>query len=307
MRFVTLTVNPSIDWHLRVESLSRGEIACARKETSYPGGKGVNVSRILHSLGGDTLALCTAGGISGHELVELMKRESLPHEIVPIKGVTRRNLLIEENDGRRIKINTVGPRIGMDEAQKIFELVMASVSTDSVLFLCGSLPPGMVSDFYRSIMAGVKNSRILTALDTSGPALVEGIGMSPGVIKMNLRELSFYLGRAVTSLDEASRAGELWELAASSELLISGGAEGAMIYGGGKRWGGSSQKKAPSMAVGAGDALLGGYVMKRSQGASLPDSLAFALALATATALAPAHELAGEAATYRNEISLSML
>jgi 1-phosphofructokinase len=309
MRFLTLTVNPSIDWYFVVNKRERGEIAMASGETRFPGGKGINAARILNRLGCETLALCAAGGASGNEFKSLLLKESLPHEVIGIQHETRRNLVMEELQGTRRKINFPGPRISPDEALKIHAMVMKHAAPGDMLLISGSLSPGMAVDFYRNIIKEVRSRKVLTALDTSGPALREAAAEKPDVIKMNLKELSSFLEEKIVSLDEAFQSGALLEHGRHRELLISAGNEGALLYAMQGCWRGSSPLTAEQMVVGCGDALLAGYVAARFRGATCPEALAFALSLATATAFAPVHELAGEkeASLYREGIVVAKL
>ena len=163
---VTLTLNPSLDRTLALESLRRGEVLRATSARIDPGGKGVNVTRVLRAFGVGSHAVIPCAGPDGEELVRLLQNAGVPVTEVPVAGWTRSNITLVEADGRATKVNAPGGALSQEEVALLAETVVGRCvpsGTDSVsavgdaradpgadLFpsraswavLSGSLPPG---------------------------------------------------------------------------------------------------------------------------------------------------------------------
>lgn len=295
MKFVTITPNPSIDWTLYVSSLSLRGMVKAEKEDVACGGKGINVARVLHRMGENTLAIFPCGGHSGQDLIDAATGEGLPFDAVSISGAIRRNVVaVDEANGEVLKINTPGPRLSEDEWQELLTKAVDSCDEGDWAVAGGSLPPGVPEDFYRWISGRLRDKGAMMALDASGPPLERALNfpgiIRPHVVKVNLAELSGLWSTSLISLKSVWSQG--YRFAEGSEYLVSHGARGALVLSCRGCWIGYSTKTAARYVVGGGDSLLAGYVKKRQQDVPEDESLRFALACATATALAPLHRLA---------------
>jgi len=293
MRFLTFTANPALDWCITVNSLTEGGVLTAVSETVHPGGKGVNVARILHRLGKQVIALYPGGGFSCAEHSSLLAAEGVPHKIFPVPGALRRNVVITAcQTAESFKINSHGTAFPADREEELKSWILSCCSEGDWLILSGSLAPGLSQGFYREIIEKSRQSGITTVLDSSGIPLREGINANPHIAKPNMIELSTMTGHKLTTLDQAESNTEVRTVAARTELLVSGGREGALLFVKDGIWRGRCNNAVTHLTVGGGDSLLGGYCASRAEGEPPAEALNHAIAAASATTIAPTHQLA---------------
>jgi len=293
MRFVTFTANPALDWCITVDSLTEGGISAAASETVHPGGKGVNVARILHRLGKQVMAIYPGGGFSCGEHSSLLAAEGVPHHIFPVPGTLRRNVVITAGHAEEtFKINSPGAAFPAENEEELKSWILSKCSGGDWLILSGSLAPGFSQGFYREMIEKSRQSGITTVLDSSGIPLREGIDAEPHIAKPNMTELSTMIGQTFATMEQVEKHSSVQAMAAHTELLVSGGREGALLFAKDGIWRGRCDTAVPHLIVGGGDSLLGGYCASRAEGDSPAEALHHAIAAASATAFAPPHQLA---------------
>lgn len=271
---VTVTPNPSLDRTELVEGFTRGEVHRAVSTRLDPGGKGVNVSRALAAAGTPTVAVLPAGGPAGERLGELLAPSGVPVVGVPIAGSTRSNIAVVEPDGTTTKINELGPELSPLELRAVEHRVTALAQSAEWVVLSGSLPRGVASDFYARLVRSLEGTRV--AVDTSGAALAEAVEASPDLIKPNREELAELAGRPLpTENDIVAFCAEL----PVTTVLVSLGAQGALLIQNGEAWHATAPPVDVRSTVGAGDALLAGFLHAGAKG---PDALRTAVAYGTA-------------------------
>jgi 1-phosphofructokinase len=281
---VTLTANPSVDRTVEVDALVRGAVLRARASRVDPGGKGVNVSRALAANGRNTCAVLPAGGWEGDQLAALLAPEGVPVALVPVGGSIRANVSVVEPDGTVTKLNEPGPTLSEAELEAVAVATVAAAADADWVAIAGSLPPGAPVDLYARLTRRLAPLAVRVAVDTSGPPLVGALAAAPDLIKPNREELAEAAGRPVTTLGEAvAAAGELRRRGARA-VLASLGADGALLVDGAGTVHGEAAVPRPRSAVGAGDALLAGFL---AGGGSGPDALAEALAWGAAATSLP--------------------
>ena len=289
---VTVTLNPSLDEWVYLPRLRLGELNRAERAVRYPGGKGLNVSRVVHELGGKTLAVALAGGPDGRILAELLRQQRIPYRFIDVPGSTRNNYHIHTTRPRALtQINTPGPRVSRRVFTTIERLVGRLSAGAACVVLSGSLPPGLPMSTYQRLMA--RDCRPLTVLDTSGPALRAGLAAAPWLIKPNRQEAEELLGHALGRLADVARAARALTRRGPRLVLISLGAGGAVL---------ASQAHAAVLwaappavpvdsAVGAGDSLVAGFVLGWRRTHSLREALRLGVACGAACAMTPGTEL----------------
>ena len=256
----TVTPNPSVDWTLEIPTLVRGGVHRITGQQQEPSGKGVNVARALTRNGVPSVAVLPIGGPEGAELELLLRAEHVAYVPVPVAGSVRVNISLTEPDGTATKINAVGPTFGEEETQLLLSAAAAAAEGAAWLLGSGSLPPGMNADFYARLGAAIHGSGTRMALDSSGPALVAGLQAHPDVIKPNVDELSEAVGRPVGTIGDAVVAArELMALGAGS-VVVSLGRDGALLVDDVGVVHAEAYVARPRSTVGAGDALLAGYL-----------------------------------------------
>jgi len=256
----TVTPNPSVDWTLEIPTLTRGAVHRIAAQHHEPSGKGVNVTRALTGNGLRSVAVLPLGGAEGAELQALLAAEQVSYRAVPVSGSTRVNISLTEPDGTATKINAPGPTLSDKEAQQL--LMAAADAADGAAWVLGSgsLPGGVGDSFYSRLGAAAHGGGARFALDSSGTALLAGLRAGPDVIKPNGEELAQAVGRPLFSLrDAVIAAGELRLLGAGT-VVVSLGSDGALLVDEDGVLHAEAFVAAPRSTVGAGDALLAGYL-----------------------------------------------
>jgi 1-phosphofructokinase len=257
---ITVTPNPSVDWTLEIPALVRGAVHRMSGQHQEPSGKGVNVTRALTSNGVLSLAVLPLGGSEGTELELLLRAEQVAYLSVPIAGSVRVNFSLTEADGTVTKINAVGPTLTDPETRQILSAAASAADGATWVLGSGSLPRGLDVDFYALLGDTVRGLGVRFALDSSGPALLAGLPARPDVIKPNVEELSEAVGRPLTTVGDAVEAArELIALGARS-VVVSLGRDGALLVDDVGVLHAEASVANPRSTVGAGDALLAGYL-----------------------------------------------
>nr|WP_243754476.1 1-phosphofructokinase family hexose kinase [Labedaea rhizosphaerae] len=281
---MTVTVNPSLDRTVEVPSLERGAVLRAVAGHLDAGGKGVNVTRALTAHGHASVAVLPVGGPVGRQLVELLVAQDIPVDAVPIAGATRSNVSIVEPDGTVTKINEPGAALTGEEQAFLLAAIRAratGLSAASWVVGAGSLPPGTPTSYYADLTRALPGARV--AIDTSGPALVEAVKAGPAVVKPNREELAEAASGDIATLGDVVAAAQALRGLGVGAVLASLGADGAVLVGEHGVWHGEAAA-VPRSSVGAGDALLAGFLAADGHG---PSALAEGLAWAAAAVSLP--------------------
>jgi len=299
---VTLTPNPSVDRTLEISSLERGEVVRSTRAFVEPGGKGVNVARALAKNGVPVSIVIPVGGPDGAQLEGLIDDLALPHRSVRIDGSVRANVSLVEPDGTVTKVNAPGPHLSPDEIAALVESSLVDVRQASWLAGCGSLPPGVSNDFYAELTLAAKSRGANIAIDTSGPALAGAVDAAPDVIKPNDLELAELTGQPLTTLRDVVEAARSLNDAGVRAVLVSLGADGAVLVESDLALHAWSDPVAPRSNVGAGDATLAGFLAGGGTGA---DALRLAVAFGTAAVQLPGSAMPGPDQIHKELIHVS--
>jgi 1-phosphofructokinase len=275
---VTVTPNPSIDRSLQVDSLEVGEVVRARRSWSEPSGKGVNVALALHHQGLASLAVLPVGGATGAQLVAMLRAAAVPFEAVPIAGEVRVNVSLVQPDGVVTKVNEPGPELTAAEGVSVIEAATAAAAASPGHWLagCGSLPRGIGRDFYARLVEAGHRVGARVVVDSSGPALDGALAAGPDLVKPNVGELEELVGTPIRTLGDVVEAAEQVRRRGALAVLASLGADGVVLVDAGGARFGEARVSSVRSPVGAGDALLAGFL---SVGADAPGQVALARAL----------------------------
>jgi 1-phosphofructokinase len=298
---VTLTLNPSLDRAIEVEALERGAVIRAASASLDPGGKGVNVSRALLGNGIASTAVVPCGGDEGEQLVRLLRAEGVEVHAVPIAGLTRSNITIAEPDGTVTKINEPGAPLEPEELDALAAAVLAAAGPSDWAVVCGSLPPGVPVDVYARLCRRLDAAGIRVAVDSSGPALVSAVAAGPALVKPNREELAEAADRPIASLGDAVDAAKELRALGAGAVLASLGADGAVLVEADGVTAGRAPVASSRSSVGAGDALLAGFLAAGGRGAG---ALAEALAWGAAAVCLPGSRMPTAAQIQRDIVHL---
>lgn len=282
----TLTGNPSIDYLVYVDSFKEGALNRTTKEEILPGGKGINVAWMLKNLGIDCMAYGFQAGSSGQMLDQLLCERSLPHDLIKVdKGFTRINVKLKS--GGESEINGRGPIVS-STALKELEKKLSFLSTGDYLVLSGSLPRNASSRLYADIISRL-SPEVRVVVDTEGDALSACLPLKPFLIKPNKAELSSYFKCTLPSglkgeIEMVALAHKLQDEGAQN-VLISLGGDGAILLDSlGIVHIAHAVHGAIMNSVGAGDAMVAGFLYGYLSSHSYWKALSYAVAAGSASA-----------------------
>jgi 1-phosphofructokinase len=255
----TITVNPSIDYVLQLKNLNTGEVNRTSNDVKLPGGKGINVSRILKELKLDSTALGFVGGATGSMFEELLSQHNLKTSFTKVKEDTRINVKINAVDqNEETEINGAGPQISESE-KKTFMDNLNTIGDGDIVIMAGSLCKNLNSDFYLDIAKKIQKNGAEFVIDTTGQALLDTLPLHPLVVKPNHHELADLFN--VTFKDEQeiiTYARKLLEQGAKHALVSMAG-DGALLVTKDKAYKANAPKGTVINSVGAGDSMIAGF------------------------------------------------
>jgi len=287
----TVTLNPALDRFIVVEQLLAEDTSRILSETAYAAGKGINVSRVIRELGGHSAALGLVGGYEGLQLEGLLINAGVMSDFTRISGETRTNIILrEQTKGRQYVIGAAGPEVNATEIGMFYQN-FNQIQNMEYLILSGSLPRGVTPNLYGQLILAGKKKNAFIVIDTDGKSLRESIEYQPTCIKPNTYELSRLAERELQTESEIMGFCEKIHQKGIPYILVSRGRKGLLLS--------SVKQKIKAIAppvevdstVGAGDSVVGGFVLAHSRGKDLADCVRLACAAGTATAQTPGTEL----------------
>lgn len=299
---LTVTPNTAVDLTYHVARLERHGSNRVTEVTERPGGKGLNVARVLAALGHDTVVTGFAGGRTGEELRALLAASAeaegtgttagtppsgaLTDALVPVRAGTRRTVaVVDEESGDTTQLNEPGPLITPEEWDGFLGSYRELLGGADAVALCGSLPPGVPVGAYATLVRDARSAGVPVLLDTSGEPLRRGIAARPDLIKPNTQELA-----GITGTSDPLRAAHEARRRGAHTVAASLGADGLLLVTPEQVW----QAVPPKLSgnpTGAGDSAVAGLLSGLVGQLPWPDALARAAALSAATVRSP---VAGE-------------
>ncbi|GAA3050432.1 tagatose 6-phosphate kinase [Streptomyces olivoverticillatus] len=297
---LTVTLNAALDLTYRVPRLRPHTSHRVARAVERPGGKGVNVARVLAALGHDTVVTGFVGGPTGETLRRLLAESTGPltDALVPITGTTRRTVaVVDEASGDTTQLNEAGPDVSPEEWTAFDDRYTRLLRDARAVALCGSLPPGVPVGAYAHLVRQARAQHVPVLLDTSGEPLRRGIAARPDVVKPNAAELA-----ALTGSTDPLRATLDARRRGAHAVAASLGPDGMLAVTPDGTWRATPPDRLTGNPTGAGDSAVAGLLSAWSTGLPWPDRLARAVALSAATVRAPA---AGEfdAAVYEDALA----
>jgi 1-phosphofructokinase len=257
---VTVTPNPSLDRTFEVDAFASGQMLRAKAVHVDPGGKGVNVSRALVAHGHRSRAVLPVGGFEGSELASLLEDLGIEVVTVPIAESVRSNVTVVDGDGMVTKLNAPGPTLSQSEVGALVERTVEAAAGAAWVAACGSLPPGVPVTLYGRLVSAVQAAGGRIAVDTSDAALETVLAAGPDLIKPNRDELAEAAGMAIETLGDVMAGAEKLRSHGVRNVLVSLGPDGAVLVDEAGGTHAESPALVPRSTVGAGDALLAGFL-----------------------------------------------
>ncbi|MFC2947890.1 1-phosphofructokinase [Virgibacillus sediminis] len=277
----TCTFTPSIDYTTYLAEFEAGRLNRAEDVYYYPGGKGINVSRVLNRLDTDSVALGFAGGFTGEYLKQFLNNEGIQTEFTDTGENTRINVKIKAKN--ETELNGPSPEIQNHQLDSLLEKV-TMMKEDDWFVLAGSLPSSIPADFYEKLTNACRKKGVRFVLDTSGPALGSLLSTNPFLIKPNSEELGDLFGTSITSKRQAAHYAKKLVDDGITYVIVSMGGEGAILVSKEGTWTAESPRGKAVNTVGAGDSMVAGFLASFQKNGNAEEAFRFGVACGSATA-----------------------
>lgn len=279
----TVTLNPALDKTVEIPGMALDTVNRITSMRTDPGGKGINVSKVIAKLGGESCAVGILGGESGRTLLAALEREGLRTHFRFVEGQTRTNLkIIDRALHTNTDINEPGLTVSPADLDALLRDLLGMVREGDIVVLAGSLPQGAPQDTYRVWTAACREKGARVCLDADGVLLAEGLKAAPYLIKPNEDELSRLVGHRLTDTDELIAEGRRLLKGGVTRVVISLGEHGALYLRRNEVLYAEGLSVPVGSTVGAGDSVVAALAYADSLGMSDED----AVRLSTATGAA---------------------
>ncbi|MET0797301.1 MAG: 1-phosphofructokinase family hexose kinase [Rhodococcus sp. (in: high G+C Gram-positive bacteria)] len=316
---VTLTANPSMDRTVTLETpLTRGGVHRASSSAVDPGGKGVNVARVIGGSGVEALAVIPANG--GDPIIDAMSAKGVRYSALPTSGPARTNITVSEIGGTTTKINEPGATVSEQTRAELRDRILTLAVDAEWVVLSGSLPPGLPVEWYAELVVALRATTAKVAVDTSDEpllALADRFPESaPDLIKPNSEELAQLTGHDSEELESAAAQGDPSAAVSAATILLGRGvgavlatlgSAGAVLVTQGGAWYASPPPITAVSTVGAGDSSLAGYILADVENCSDADKLRRAVAYGTAATALPGTTLPLPEQTHPTSVTVRAL
>ncbi len=277
----TVTLNPSIDFIVHVDHLAIGALNKMTQDFKLPGGKGINVSRILKRIDVDSTALGFVGGFTGTFISDWLTKEAIDHQFTSVTDDTRINIKLKS--GEETEINGLGPAISESEIADL-KAKFSQLKPDDIVILSGSKPAGLAVDFYEVLIELVQNAGADFVIDTTGAELFAALPAHPLLIKPNNHELAELYQTSFSSIEDILPYGQKMLQDGAKNVIVSLGGDGALLFSGEKIYRTNVLKRPLKNSVGAGDSMIAGFIGRYAETRDVVDAFKWGVACGSATA-----------------------
>lgn len=277
----TLTLNPSVDYIVKLESFQIGELNRSIAETKYPGGKGINVSRVLRGLGVESVVLGFSGGFTGKYIEDYLQNEGIKTDFIQVKDDTRINIKLKT--GQESEINAKGPYINDTDFNSLKDKI-ARLSSNDLLVLAGSIPKTLPKSTYEKIAGFCSENHIEFVCDAEGDLLKKVLPYHPFLIKPNHHELGELFSTTLTSCEEVIPYAEKLVDMGAKNVIVSLADKGAVFLNKNMALVAEVPKGEVKNSVGAGDSMVAGFLAEYQKSSNYKTAFQQSVASGSATA-----------------------
>lgn len=279
----TVTLNPSIDYIVRLDSFKRGVTNRTASEEYYYGGKGINVSCVLAELDIESTAFGFVAGFTGNAIENGIRNDKIVTDFIRLdSGISRINIKIKADE--ETEINCQGPHIDKEALERLLCKIDRIADRDTIV-IAGNVPSTMPDDVYERILERIKEKEVRIVVDATKKLLINALKYKPFLIKPNRQELSEIFGVEVKGEDEIEKYANKLREAGAKNVLISLGGEGAMLIDEfGKKHRAGVVKEKVINTVGSGDSMVAGFIAGYEKTGEYPYALKLGSVCGNATA-----------------------
>lgn len=284
----TVTLNPSIDKAYYLDqAMLPGTVMRVKETINNAGGKGINVAKNVKLCGAEVMATGFVGGFNGQYLEFLLEERGISSQFTHVQAETRSCINILEKQFGSTEFLEAGSAISEEEVERFMSDFQALLSQTDVVTLSGSLPAGVNDNIYAQLIELTKAAGKQVILDSSGDAFKKGLVAKPTLIKPNEDEIEGYFGVTLRTREEILSYAQKFVEEGIKYVVVSLGADGAVLLHDGKMYHGLPPKIQPVNTVGCGDSMVGALAIGLSKNETPEQCLRYAIAVGTANALSP--------------------
>ena len=276
----TVTLNPSIDFIVRLDHLELGSVNRMTSDDKFAGGKGINVSRILQRLDVDNTATGFIGGFTGRFVEDGLTAEGIKTNFVQVSEDTRINVKIKA--GEETEINGAGPKIS-DEKLEELKAILAGLSSDDTVVFAGSAPSSLGNQVYNTLIPIAKKAGAEVVCDFEGHTLLDSLNYQPLLVKPNNHELADIFGVELNGLEDIEKYAREILAKGAKNVIISMAGDGALLVTPEAAYFAKPIKGTVKNSVGAGDSMVAGFTGEYVKSGDPIEALKWGVACGTAT------------------------
>lgn len=276
----TVTLNPSIDFIVRLDHLELGSVNRMTSDDKFAGGKGINVSRILQRLDVDNTATGFIGGFTGRFVENGLIAEGIKTNFVQVSEDTRINVKIKA--GEETEINGAGPKI-LDEKLEELKAILAGLSSEDTVVFAGSAPSSLGNQVYNTLIPIAKKAGAEVVCDFEGQTLLDSLNYQPLLVKPNSHELADIFGVELNGLEDIEKYAREILAKGAKNVIISMAGDGALLVTPEAAYFAKPIKGTVKNSVGAGDSMVAGFTGEYVKSGDPIEALKWGVACGTAT------------------------
>lgn len=276
----TVTLNPSIDYIVHIDQLVIGDVNRMKSDLKLPGGKGINVSRILKRINNDSTALGFLGGFTGSFIKEWLEKETIQTNFTTVADDTRINIKLKASE--ETEINGQGPTVSVKEMADL-KKILGNLSSSDIVVLSGSKPASVPTGFYQELIEIIKAQGASFVIDTTGADLMDALEKKPLLVKPNNHELADLYQTTFNSVEDIYPFGQRLLDEGAQHALVSMAGDGALLFTNEGIYRSNVLKRSVKNSVGAGDSMIAGFVGNFTKTKNAVEAFKWGVACGSAT------------------------
>ena len=284
----TVTLNPSIDFIVRIDRVELGSVNRMDSDDKFVGGKGINVSRVLKRLGHETTATGFVGGFTGKFITDGLAAEEISSRFVTVNQDTRINVKIKAD--QETEINGAGPFVTVDQLEAL-KMILASLTDQDTVVFAGSAPANLGNEVYKELIPVAKKAGAEVVCDFEGQTLLDSLAYEPLLVKPNNHELEAIFGVELKGLPDVEKYAREIIAKGAKNVIVSMAGDGALLVTPEAAYFAKPIKGTVKNSVGAGDSMVAGFTGEYVRSKDPVEALKWGVACGTSTAFSD--DLAG--------------